>query len=288
MLPNTSICRLVTLSLLALFAPSAFATNAKVLIYSATEDFRHDSIPTAIQALQSKGPSFDIQFETTEDKAQFTDQYLARYDALLFLDNTGEVLDDLGKAALQRYLNLGGNFIGIHAASDCLRNTTFYGHEVGAFFDYHPALQNATVDVIDSSHPSTSMLPAQWHVQDEMYNFKSDPRTIGATIILSANESNTGTRLNQGTPHPTAWFQERGAGAESNGTAGRSFYTSLGHLNETWQDELFLAHVFGGITWILQSNTTLAFNTSAEVGNPSVSVDPTSISSSTTGTFTSS
>lgn len=89
MLPNTSICRLVTLSLLA-FAPSAFATNAKVLIYSATEDFRHDSIPTAIQALQSKGPSFDIQFETTEDKAQFTDQYLARYDALLFLDNTGE------------------------------------------------------------------------------------------------------------------------------------------------------------------------------------------------------
>ncbi|KAH7873455.1 trehalose utilization-domain-containing protein [Lentinula edodes] len=291
MLPNTSICRLVTLSLLALFAPSAFATNAKVLIYSATEDFRHDSIPTAIQALQSKGPSFDIQFETTEDKAQFTDQYLARYDALLFLDNTGEVLDDLGKAALQKYLDLGGNFIGIHAASDCLRNTTFYGHEVGAFFDYHPALQNATVDVIDSSHPSTSMLPAQWHVQDEMYNFKSDPRTIGATIILSANESSyidTGTRLNQGTPHPTAWFQERGAGAESNGTAGRSFYTSLGHLNETWQDELFLAHVFGGITWTLQSNTTLAFNTSAEVGNPSVSVDPTSSSSSTTGTSTSS
>lgn len=33
---------------------------------------------------------------------------------------------------------------------------------------------------------------------------------------------------------PAAWFQEHGAGVESNGTAGRSFYTSLGHLNETW------------------------------------------------------
>ncbi|KAJ3853971.1 trehalose utilization-domain-containing protein [Lentinula lateritia] len=207
-------------------SPSS-ATNAKVLIYSATEDFRHDSIPTAIQSLQSKGPSFDIQFETTEDRAQFTDQYLAQYDTLLFFDHTGEgefddlrhklmlcslidcrcsstVLDDLGKAVLQKNLDLGGNFIGIHAASDCLKDTTFYGHEVGAFFDYHPALKNATVDVIDSSHPST----AQWHAQDEIIQGLA---LIKELLILL----------------------ERGAGAESNGTAGRSFYTSLGHLNET-------------------------------------------------------
>ena len=113
----------------------------------------------------------------------------------------------------------------------------------GAFFDYHPALQNATVDVIGPSHPSTAMLPTEWHVQDEMfvrlfgpacdslnpnyfrYNFKSDPRDVGAIVILSANESSyvgelcslvfldfiesrtrqdTGTRnFNQGSPHPT-------------------------------------------------------------------------------------
>ncbi|KIK62521.1 hypothetical protein GYMLUDRAFT_260249 [Collybiopsis luxurians FD-317 M1] len=245
---------LLIIAVLASLALCANATTAKILIYSATADFRHDSIPTAIQALQSKGPSIDVQFDNTEDMNQFSDQILAQYDALLFLDNTGEVLDDAGKVAFQKYLDLGGNFVAIHAASDCLRNTTFYGHEVGAFFDYHPALQNATVDVIDSSHPSTSMLPAEWHVQDEMYNFKSDPRAIGAIVILSANESSyvdNGTHMDQGTPHPTAWFQERGAGVDSNGTAGRSFYTSLGHLNETWQDDLFLAHVLGGITWAL-------------------------------------
>jgi len=185
------------------------------------------------------------------------------------------VLDQLGKAAFQRYLNLGGNFIGIHASSDSLRNTTFYGKETGAFFDYHPALQNATVDVIDASHPSTSMLPTEWHVQDEMYNFKSDPRAVGAIVILSANESSytdDGTReFNQGTPHPTAWYQDHGAGVQ-NGTAGRSFYTSLGHLIETWQDDLFLAHVFGGVHWALQSNTTRAYNSSALVGNSETSI----------------
>jgi len=33
----------------------------------------------------------------------------------------------------------------------------------------------------------------------------------------------------------SAWYQEHGAGVENGGTAGRSFYTSLGHLNQTWQ-----------------------------------------------------
>jgi hypothetical protein len=44
------------------------------------------------------------------------------------------VLDDSGKAALQNYLDLGGLFIAVHAASDGLRNTTFYGREVGKLF----------------------------------------------------------------------------------------------------------------------------------------------------------
>jgi len=246
-------------------------STARGLIYSATADFRHDSIPTARDALVAQGSALNIQFDATEDAGRFTDDGLASYDLLVFLMNTGEVLNDTGKAALQKYLNSGGNFVAIHSASDCLRNTTFYGQEVGAFFDYHPALQNATVDVVDASHPSTSMLPAQWHIQDEMYNFKSDPRSVGAVVVLSANESSytdPGPRtFNQGSPHPTAWYQEHGAGVESGNTAGRSFYTSLGHLNETWQDKNFIGHITGGISWALQSNTTRAMNSSATVGN---------------------
>lgn len=49
------------------------------------------------------------------------------------------VLDENGKAALQKYLDLGGNFVGIHSASDALRNTTFYGNEVGESSTLKPA-----------------------------------------------------------------------------------------------------------------------------------------------------
>ncbi|KAJ7583643.1 class I glutamine amidotransferase-like protein [Mycena floridula] len=266
-------------------ARCAQSLPAKILLYSATQGFRHDSIPVAIQALQSNQSSINVVFDSTEDQTQFSDQNLANYDAIMFLSTTGEVLDDNGKAAFQKYLDLGGNFVAVHSASDSLVNTTFFGHEIGAFFDYHPDLQNATVDVIGPSHPSTRMLPAEWQVQDEIYNFKSDPRSIGAIVILAANESSyidTGVRkFDQGTPHPLAWFQEHGAGAEDGTTKGRSFYTSLGHLNETWQHGLYLAHVLGGIQWTLQANTTRAFNSSALVGNSGSSSSNSNGSTST-------
>ncbi|EJD06747.1 class I glutamine amidotransferase-like protein [Fomitiporia mediterranea MF3/22] len=266
-------------------------STARILLYTATADFRHDSIPTAIRALQnqseSAGGKFNVQFDSTEDRTKFTEDNLAGYDAIMFVSTTGEILDESGKTAFRNYLDKGGNFIAVHSASDSLRNDSWYGEEVGAFFDDHPALQNATVDVIGPSHPSTDMLPKEWHVQDEMYNFKSDPRSVGAVVILSANESsyvdNTTHNFNQGSPHPTAWFQEHGAGVDSgsNVTAGRSFYTSLGHLNETWRDDLFMAHVMGGVMWALESNTTKAFNSSGLVGNNGSATNSSTNSTST-------
>lgn len=83
-----------------------------------------------------------------------------------------------------------------------------------------------------------------------------------------------------------AWYQDRGASAQNGSAAGRRFYTSSGHLNETWQEvlayaywntvpyissrgELFLSHVLGGITWALDSGKTKASSPDADLGGPS-------------------
>lgn len=256
-------------------------TTPRILIYSATAGYRHDSIPTAISALQKLGAQHNIAFDHTEDRSKFEDGFLSQFDALLFLSNSEEVLDQNGKDAFQHYLDAGGNYVGIHAASACLYTSSFYNRTVGALFDYHPPLTNATVVVEDANHPSTSMLPTRWEVEDEMYNFRSDPRTHGAKVILSVDEStytDNGTRTyDQGTPHPIAWYQERLAGVSSlnRPMVGRSWYTSLGHLSATWENETFLAHVLGGIQWTLSSNTTRAFNPAATVGNTSTSANST-------------
>ncbi|CAE6413221.1 hypothetical protein ACGC1H_002957 [Rhizoctonia solani] len=242
----------------------------RILIYSATAGYRHDSIPAATAALQQLGRQHGIAFDATEDKSQFNDNNLANYDVILFLSNSEEVLDDGGKQAFQNYLDKGGNFVGVHAASACLYNTTFYRNEVGAFFDYHPELQPATFLVLDKDHPSTMMLPDRWTYTEEVYNFRSDPRSVGAKVLLSVDASSyTDTHAQthtQGSPHPIAWCQERGAGAADSSTAGRSFYTSLGHLTSTWSDQTFLAHILGAIQWTLASNTTRVMNPNGQVG----------------------
>ncbi|KAL5504053.1 hypothetical protein ACEPAH_8126 [Sanghuangporus vaninii] len=254
---------MISVYMRSLFVIDASAVNsAHPFVHRDRRLERHDSVPTAIQVLQnqsvSDGGSFNVRFDTIEDRTPFTD-----------------VLDASGKTALRNYLDKDGNFIAVHSASDALRNGSWFGEEVGAFFDYHPVLQNATVDVLDLSHPNTSILPAEWHVQGEM--FKSDQRSVVAVVILSANEL---SYVGKSSDFFVAWYQERGAGVEECGFTGRSFYTSLGHLNETWMrsplviffypgaDELFIAHAMGGVTWALESNTTKAFNSSVLVGNP--------------------
>ena len=64
--------------------------TARILLYTATADFRHDSIPTAIQALQRQSGNFNVRFDPTEDRSQFTESNLAQYDAIMFVSTTGE------------------------------------------------------------------------------------------------------------------------------------------------------------------------------------------------------
>jgi len=81
---------LVVLLLFALDLPTIDAAHARLLIYSATQRFRHDSIPTAIEQLKAKGGEINVQFDATEDQTQFSDANLAKYDGILFLSTTGE------------------------------------------------------------------------------------------------------------------------------------------------------------------------------------------------------
>lgn len=124
----------------------------RVLVYSATAGYRHDSIPVAISALNAT-PS--IEWEFSEDPGFFTFSNLAAFDAVVFLHNSEEVLDQSGQAALAEYFSNGGVYTGIHSASACLFNDTDYANAVGAYFDYHPTLQPAVGSPL-RTHPDLS------------------------------------------------------------------------------------------------------------------------------------
>ena len=73
----------------ALPLPPLATMPARILAYSATAGYRHESIESSIEALKAKASSINVEFDFTEDKSQFTDENLAKYDAILFLNNSG-------------------------------------------------------------------------------------------------------------------------------------------------------------------------------------------------------
>jgi cytochrome c len=254
---------------------------SRVLMFTATTGYRHASIEPGVTAIQALGERRGFSVDDTADPSAFTDRRLRRYDALVFLSTTGNPVSDAApRKAIRRFVERGGGFVGIHAASDAdeTSRVTWYGRLVGAYFGGHPlfharpsgdescavgtvvSCHRGTVVVEDPDHPVTRPIVRSlrasgaegaarraWPVYDEFYGFSSNPRTR-VHVLASLDESYfddpnlLGERAGaMGDDHPIAWCHQVGRG--------RSFYTGLGHDVTLFADDRYLDHLGGGITW---------------------------------------
>lgn len=213
----------------------------KVLVFSKTAGFRHQSIPAGIEAVKVLGKSNRFTVDATEDATKFTDENLKQYKAIIFMSTTGDVLNEAQQTAMQNYIHAGGGFVGVHAASDTEFEWPWFEKLVGAYFSKHPpGTPTATVKLEDPSAPSMSSLPLTWSRTDEWYNFRSNPRAKGVKVLATLDESTyRGGEMNG--DHPITWCQEF--------EGGRSWYTAMGHTRESFTDPLFLFHLLGGIQY---------------------------------------
>ena len=220
-------------------APAA-QPSLRVLAFTKTAAFRHDSIPAAVRALRELGTANGIAVDATEDASVFDDAGLARYDAVIFLLTTGDVLDGAQQSAFERYVRGGGGYAGVHSAADTEYDWPWYGELVGAYFRNHPPVQRAAVDVL-AREASTARLPRRWVRTDEWYSFRSSP-SARVRVLARLDESSYdsgGTAM--GADHPIAWAHEMGKG--------RAWYTGGGHTSEAYAEPLFRAHLLGGILY---------------------------------------
>ncbi len=230
------------LSLLFLaFSISVFAAKKpKVLVFMKTAGFYHKSIPAGAAAIQQLGLQNGFGVDTTRDDAAFTPSNLKKYEAVIFLNTTGTVLNDSQKTAFKQYIQKGGGFVGVHAATDTEYGWPWYNGLVGAYFLSHPKQQKATIIVKDNSHISTKHLPVKWERFDEWYNFKNITDNIKVLLLLDEKSYEGGKNGNY---HPIAWYQ--------NYDGGRAFYTGLGHTDESYEEPFFLRHFLGGIQYAM-------------------------------------
>jgi type 1 glutamine amidotransferase len=224
-----------------------------LLIFSKTAGYRHDSIPQGVALFQQLATQLGLEPHATEDAAVFSPQRLAPFAAVVFLNTTGDVLDDDQQEAMRAWMTRSGaGFLGVHAAADTEFDWPWYQSLVGARFHSHPPVQPAELIVADRSHPSTTHLPARWLRTDEWYDFHACPGPDARVLLLLDETTYTGaTTVASGrcATHPAAWCRElEGPGDRRV----RAFYTAGGHTREAYAEPAFIEHLRGGLRWTLR------------------------------------
>jgi cytochrome c len=243
-----------------------------LLVFSRTAGFRHASIEAGVAAVEQIASQRGWTVVASEDPAVFQPATLGEFEVIVFLNTTGDILDDAQQDAFVGWVQAGGGFVGIHSATDTEMQWPWYVGLVGTSFADHPAPQMATLHVVDATHPATTGLPDPWVRFDEWYNFLSNP-SAEVDVLLRLDET-TYTGGTMGREHPIAWSHEY--------DGGRAFYTALGHTIESWREPEFLAHVAGGLEWAVGARDPSGGSSSTGDG-ASDGVDDTSGDAATTG-----
>lgn len=218
----------------------AYSAPKRILLFFKTAAFKHLSIPSGIAAISKLGLEHKFQVDTSSNAAVFNKESLKRYNAVVFLSTSGDMLDSLQQLNFENYIHSGGGFMGIHGASAGEYGWPWYGKLVGAVFNGHPLQQQATFMVNDHRHSSTRHLPLLWNIKEELYNFKNINPDIKVLLTVDESSYKGGTNGNY---HPMAWYHKF--------EGGRSFYTALGHADDKYNEPLFLKHILEGIRYAM-------------------------------------
>ena len=243
----------------------------KVLVYGISFGPHRFSIRTARQVFKLLGEKTGA-FEAviSDDLASFEVDKLKPFDAVIFANTTGEVFcrpadneqfKALGQEEKRRqednaarleknlddYVRAGGGFMGIHSATDSLKNSKAYGDMIGAVFSQHPWGPNETA-VIRVEDPENALAKGvfkegEFKFHDEIYEFREPLDRSRSHVILSldlakSDKPNRPLRRADG-DYPIAWTRSYGKG--------RVFYCSLGHAMSTFADPAILKFWLRGI-----------------------------------------
>jgi type 1 glutamine amidotransferase len=219
-----------------------------VLLFSKATGFRHgESIDAGKRVFEDLATKNNWFLYNTEEGGVFNAEQLSKFDAVIFNNSTGRLLNRDQETVLQEFVENGGSLIGIHGAGDDSHHWDWYEQNlVGSLFSHHslnPQFQETeiTLNAVQDSLMSQG-LPARWTHADEWYVFFENPRDKGFNIIYTID----GEKINpdgnilwtkdknfgMGKDHPVAWYRTTGKG--------RTFYTSMGHDASAWKQDAFV------------------------------------------------
>lgn len=224
----------------------------RVLLFEKINGFKDEpSVTAANAAIRAMAERKGWALAITDKGGAFNPRTLRRFDAVIWNNISGDVLTLSQRRAFVRYLEAGGAYVAMHgSAGDFFYQWDWYPDRlIGARFIGHPMnpqFQAARI-AVNTAHPLARGLPAEWRMTDEWYSFRTNPRAVGANVLLTLDESTykpegvMGQNLRMGEDHPIAWTNCVGKG--------RTFYSAIGHMPQTYAEPNHVRLLESAITW---------------------------------------
>jgi len=257
------IALLIILPMVALscFAALASAQSApqpqkRLLIIGEEKGYRHEAVSHAMATIERLGRESGLWTTTirtdtealTKKKLEYNAKNLNDFDAVLFYTGGNLEMDEEEKAALLSFVHDDGKgFVGVHSATITFTDWPEYGEMIGGYFDEHPwGTFDAPIVVEDPAFPGMRQWPKAFVWKDEIYQLKDFSREK-VRVLMRLDSS----KLDLSNPRvhrkdkdfAVTWARTYGKG--------RVFYSTLGHVEQNWDDPHMQKMYSEAIKWAL-------------------------------------
>jgi type 1 glutamine amidotransferase len=234
----------------------------KILYFTRCAGFLHsvvkrngDELSYSEKLMVEAGKEHDVEVVCSKDGRVF-DGDLDQFDAFAFYTSgdvtkaSGEKTPPMsveGKKRLLDAVAAGKGFVGIHAGNDTFRapgdQIDPYIAMLGGEFIVHGPQQKAKTKVVDPKFPGADKLGESFDLHEEWYTHKKFAKDLHV-ILVQETEGMKGDCY-QRPPYPSTWARMHGKG--------RVFYTSMGHREDVWTNQIFQDVLLGGFSWVLKN-----------------------------------
>lgn len=252
----------ISLSLVVLINGLLMSQDFKLLHYTETSGWDHNTRTVSLEMFNELAEEHNFQVDNDDTGDAFnTLENLEEYAVVVFSNTSGDgILNSDQRANFEMYMENGGAFVGIHAASDTYRHSLANGPNTGTW-DWYAEMLGGSVQTSPNhtnanyagtmhhvgSHPTINNLPDPWEKVEEYYYWENGFFDLENNAVLevesTGNESYDAER-------PMSWYRTLEGG-------GKSFYTALGHAGSNFtSDTLFRNHIRDAVLWAVSDVVT--------------------------------